>query len=430
MSCNGLTRSKTVFDCVHGYINLTLVEKEVIDTLVFQRLHNIKQLGLAYLVYPTAQHTRFSHSLGTLHVVSEFIDAIRIEYPEAPQFHSKDKIQELRLAALLHDIGHHPFSHVIEDVIKDPKLDGAIASHTTLTKHIIENTSIEEKISDFDFKNIQSMITKNNDERAYNSLISSGLDADRLDYLVRDSYFTGVAYGSIDIPRIMKIVRLVDNDIAYDLKGLPTIENYIMALMSMYWAVYYHETITGFNLLLGRIYQELREQNILPSFDEILVCDETELYGYNDTYLLNVIRQRSRENSRIGEMCDWFINRKPLKIIDWDRVYKKGTEARTRLSPLGLPGKLSSVSDESGISENNIFHATQIRSFMKSGDLVQMYDSKLKEPIQVAEIDNSALCDLVGKAYFEDRVYTAPDYDKDTCEKLRDAINNQIKQPD
>ena len=426
MSCNGLQRSKTVFDCVHGYTNLTQVEEEVIDTLVFQRLHNIKQLGTAYLVYPTAQHTRFSHSLGTLHVISEFIDAIRIEYPEAPQFDSKDKIQEVRLAALLHDIGHHPFSHVIEEAITAPELDGDIASHITLTNHIIENTSIKKKLCNFDLKKIQSMIKRTNNERAYNSLISSGLDADRLDYLVRDSYFTGVAYGAIDIPRIMKIVRLHDNDIVFDLKGLPTIENYIMALMSMYWAVYYHKTITGFNLLLGRIYHELRKQNILPSFDEILECDETELYGYNDSYLFNVIRRRSRELSSLGEMCSWFINRKPLKIVDRDRVYKKGEEARTRLFPLRLQSTLRKVSGEAGIPIEYIFLSNQNRSFLKTGDLIEMYNSELKCSYPVTKIDNSAICDLVGKAYSEDRVYTSPDYDDKTCENLKDVIHNNI----
>ena len=408
MECNGLEQHKTIFDCVHGYIDLTEVEKEVVDTCVFQRLHNIKQLGTAYFVYPTAQHTRFSHSLGVLHLVSLFIDAILREDSSTSLFDDKKKIQEVRLAALLHDIGHHPFSHIIDEAIIEH--DGKAAKHTVFARHVIESTKIATKIKNYDTKSISSMITGKHTVGAYNSLISSGLDADRLDYLGRDSHFTGVAYGAVDIPRIMKIVRLFDYDIAFDLKGLPTIENYIMALMSMYWAVYYHKTITGFGLILKKIYDGLREEELVPSYDELVDCDETEFYGYNDAYMYNIIRQKSRDRSKRGVMCGWFLDRQRLKLVESDRVYgksEKGADVPTRLSDLMKKSKLESIACEAEMDVDDIYLARHNRDFLNiSADLISLYDSDDDRLIPIQDIKSSALSDFVRKAYIEDRIYT------------------------
>ncbi len=399
------------------------MELDVVNTPAFQRLHHIRQLGPAFLVYPTAQHTRFSHCVGALYVVSEFIDAMTASSPDSPQFSDDKSIQELRLAALLHDIGHHPFSHVFEEKITN--LDGDEAKHTMFAEHIINHSSIKDEIDDYDRRSIISMIQGTHTERAYNSLISSTLDADRLDYLKRDSYFTGVAYGSIDIPRIMRVVRLVHDDIVYEIKGLPTIENYLMALMSMYWAVYYHKTIASFSLILGRIYELFRERDILPSLADLKHSVESELYDYNDVKLLNLIAAYQNDGDDLGTLCGFFLHRKPLRMVDYERVYGFDTNPQTRITPLWFSGSLDSVARDAGISTTDIFLMKFDRSFMDTNDLIHVYSPSNESVTAVTELRHSAICDLVGKSYFENRVYTYPNY----ADSLERAIHRHFGSP-
>lgn len=414
---NGLEIEKRIYDCVHGYIELTEPEVKVINTPVFQRLHHVRQLGFSYLVYPTAQHTRFSHSLGTLYVVSEFIDALKERTDDSTPLESEDTIQEIRLAALLHDIGHHPFSHVIEKSVKDH--DGDEAEHENLGHWLIRNTSISDAVEDYDVEQIGAMITHSHTEGVFNSLISSDLDADRLDYLLRDAYFTGVACGAIDVHRLLAIARIRNRSVVYDLKGLTTIEAYLMARMAMYRAVYHHKTTTAFGLLLKKVYESLRDDGGVYSTGEFQSLDEHHMCNYNDLYLLSKVRELAANTDTIGNMAHAIVYRIPPKLTDVVYSYQSGSNGYTRLAPLALEKPIQSLAKDAGIDPDWILYKRVSTKFVEEEESpIMINHQEWSQPVEISRYGKSAIADFTDKQYYEDRVYTHSNFE----DKLKRAI--------
>ncbi|MDE1860823.1 MAG: HD domain-containing protein, partial [Candidatus Micrarchaeota archaeon] len=191
---------KQINDNVHGYIGVTEQELRIIDNPVFQRLRHIRQLGATDLVFPGATHTRFSHSVGTMFVVDLYTKNV-IKDEEV----DRDQLQKLRIAALLHDVGHYPLSHTAEALIVKrfrgkSHVENGIDIIRAYFKDDLENYSAKEIID--------LMSGKNKDK--YSMLISSALDADKSDYMLRDSYESGVSYGSIDLSSVLRIISFED----------------------------------------------------------------------------------------------------------------------------------------------------------------------------------------------------------------------------
>ena len=184
-----------ITDPIHDFIRLTNTERKIIDTPVFQRLRRIKQLSGAHLTYPGAQHTRFEHSLGVMHIASMAGTSL-----ESKGITTKDDVSNLRLAALLHDIGHGPFSHLFEEVLQRKNKK----THEQIGKQIILNTEIGDIISEngFDKKLIQNLAMGEGKLQFMNEIVSGALSADMMDYLLRDGYFTGAEHAKIDHSRI------------------------------------------------------------------------------------------------------------------------------------------------------------------------------------------------------------------------------------
>ncbi len=282
---------KKIYDEVHGYIDITEVELKIIDTPTFQRLRFIKQLALAWYVYPGATHTRFSHSLGTLHLMG----LIAAQLFNEGYIHYKEDVQLLRLAALLHDIGHTPFSHAIEPIYRD-KLG---ITHEDITAYIIQKDAyIPELLENYGFRpwEIVDILHGRHREKLYNQLISSDLDVDRLDYLLRDSLHTGVRYGTIDIHRIIETIT-VDGEgrLAFLDKGLDAVESFYISRVNMYKAVYYHKTIVSFELMLRKIYERLASEQVPEIIDFVSeqgirkVIEEGRVYTWNDHWLIGLM---------------------------------------------------------------------------------------------------------------------------------------------
>ncbi|MEW5946652.1 MAG: HD domain-containing protein [bacterium] len=194
-----MSKSGELRDPIHGFIQRSDIEQKLIDTSVFQRLRGIKQLSMANLVYPGALHTRFDHSIGVMHVAGRMAEKLEVDW---------EKLPNVRLSALLHDIGHGPFSHVSEDLLYKyydkrrvkPKNNEKI--HELLTCQIIESNKELSRIP-FDREKVSGLILGTLDEPFVHGIISGPLDADKLDYLLRDSYFCGVKYGIYDIDRLI-----------------------------------------------------------------------------------------------------------------------------------------------------------------------------------------------------------------------------------
>lgn len=322
-------RDIIIRDPIHNFIN---VERDslyhrLIETNEFQRLRYIKQLGVSYLIYPGATHTRFEHSLGVFHLSGRVLEHLRIK--------DTDEIVYFRTAALLHDIGHLCFSHVFEEFFTPQK-------HEIWTKDIITNkeTKVNEVLSEIfsanDIDKIYNRFIKGPSKPYYfKSLISSELDIDRLDYLLRDSHFTGNPCGKYDVERLIRSLEISDKvdgkerATINEKRGKYVLHNYILARYFMYNEVYNHRVTIGAQKLFETIFlraKYLHENDKLKCIDEnsplyfYLINKEMPLNMYLkqlDYKILNVLALfQSHEDPVISDLSKRFLNRDLFKSIE------------------------------------------------------------------------------------------------------------------
>ena len=231
-----------ITDPIHDFIRLNKTEHEIIDTPVFQRLRRIKQLSGAHLTYPGAQHTRFEHSLGVLHIASMAASSLN-----SKGLMSTDNIENIRLAALLHDIGHGPFSHLFEEVLQRKK-----QSHEEIGKQIILKSEIGDIISKsgYDKKLIHNLAVGQSRMQYLNEIVSGALSADMMDYLLRDGYFTGAEHAKIDHHRLTHSLDVYKNKLALDSSALVNFETMMISRFQMFKAVYFHKTVRAGEVML------------------------------------------------------------------------------------------------------------------------------------------------------------------------------------
>lgn len=219
---------------------------ELISHPFFQRLRGIKQLGLTSLVYPGACHTRFQHALGAMHLMNQAVEVLRHKGHEVNEF----ELEAAECAMLLHDIGHSPFSHALEFSIV-PQL-----SHEDISAAMMYqlNSELNGRLS------LAIAIFEDSYHKKFlHKLVSSQLDVDRLDYLRRDSFFSGVAEGAIGVERIIKMLDVVDNDVVVESKGMHSVEKFLIARRLMYWQVYLHKTVIAAEQLLVNIFNRAKQ---------------------------------------------------------------------------------------------------------------------------------------------------------------------------
>jgi HD superfamily phosphohydrolase len=277
-----LNEVKVLRDPVHGYIHIDLkVIWDVLNSAWFQRLRRIRQLGGAVVVYHCAEHTRFEHSLGVYEIVRRMVT----EVPDlSRELNEKEKVTA-ELAAMLHDIGHGPYSHAFEGVTN--------TSHEVYTCRIIEeNTEITKILEDACpglSKDVADVIRHESSNPILSQLISSQLDADRFDYLIRDAYFTGTKYGEFDMERILRTMRVDNGRLAVKESGVYAVENYIMARYHMYWQVYYHPVARSYECVLHMLFKRLKDlgtrkldPSVIPLFIPIIKGQKIPLHTYFD----------------------------------------------------------------------------------------------------------------------------------------------------
>ena len=347
---------KVIRDSIHKDIYVNENELKVIDSEEFQRLRNIKQTGLTYLVYPSANHTRFEHSLGTMFIASKIAEKINAD------------VELTRISALLHDIGHPPFSHTLEICNYNHEYFG----RKKIKQMDLNNFSKSEIIKTLNRKNLEGKI------------ISGDVDADRMDYLLRDSYHTGTAYGMIDLPRILRSITTFESfgkvKIGILKKGIQAIESLLVARHQMYSAVYMHPTVRIADTMIKRaVTKEIQEKNLdikdLANMDDIALVsflrisenylmeriDKRDLYKNIITYdysSLNPIEKwifvnldekqilslESRFYEEFG--CDIFIDIYPIPRMEEHNVYiisDDGVKRLDEVSPLAQSLKPSEM---------------------------------------------------------------------------------------
>jgi len=233
-------------DPIHGYIKITEVERQLIDSVFIQRLRRIHQLAGAYLVYPGGVHTRFEHVLGTMHVAGLTCRSLAEK-----GWLKDDDVQELRLAGLLHDVGHGPFSHLFEEVLAE-KTD---LTHEDLSQRIVNESNIGDILRRNGYqpaKLSKLCVGKSKGQPFLNQVIAGGLSADMMDYLLRDAYFTGVEYGKVDIQRVIDSLDVSpDNNLMLERAALYAFEALLIARYEMFKAVYFHRTVRAAELMLA-----------------------------------------------------------------------------------------------------------------------------------------------------------------------------------
>ena len=311
---------KIINDPVHGFIKIPYeIIFDIMEHHCFQRLRRISQTGLLSLIFPGATHTRFHHAIGAMHLMFNALEILKQKGVKI----STEEEKGAMLAVLLHDVGHGPFSHALENILMDNW------HHEKLSLLLMEQ--LNEEFSGELTIAIQMFQGKYH-RKFFNQLISSQLDVDRLDYLKRDSFYTGVSEGNINTQRILSTLNVLDDELVLDEKGIYSIEHYLVARMFMYWQVYYHKAAVLAENLLIKIMNRAKtlvSQNVKVEASENLKYflyressteateeDIARFMELDDTDVLQAIKSwKNHDDFVLSYLCKTVINRKFPKII-------------------------------------------------------------------------------------------------------------------
>ena len=311
---------KIINDPVHGFIKIPYeIIFDIMEHRCFQRLRRISQTGLLSLIFPGATHTRFHHAIGAMHLMFNALEILKQKGVKI----STEEEKGAMLAVLLHDVGHGPFSHALENILMDNW------HHEKLSLLLMEQ--LNEELSGELTIAIQMFQGKYH-RKFFNQLISSQLDVDRLDYLKRDSFYTGVSEGNINTQRILSTLNVLDDELVLDEKGIYSIEHYLVARMFMYWQVYYHKAAVLAENLLIKIMNRAKtlvSQNVKVEASENLKYflyressteateeDIARFMELDDTDVLQAIKSwKNHDDFVLSYLCKTVINRKFPKII-------------------------------------------------------------------------------------------------------------------
>ena len=379
-----INKLKILNDPIYGFIT---IPNELIYDLVqhpyFQRLRRISQMGLSYLVYPGAHHTRFHHALGCMHIMQKAIEVLKFK----EVLISKEEENALLIAILLHDMGHGPFSHAMEHSIVED------VNHESISLFFMNKLNVE-----FDGKlSLAIQVFRGDYHRKFMlQLISSQLDMDRMDYLKRDSFYTGVAEGNINSDRLIQMMNVVDDVLVIEEKGIYSVEKFLMARRLMYWQAYLHKTSLVAELILTKILKRAKE---LTQKGIILDCSENLMYFMqnkieNDNFddqVLNKFAQlddydiisalkswQKNEDFILSSLSKMIINRDLLKI---------------KLSPEKITTEFKNeLLEKFSKSENISVHEASY--FIFKGKIVNQAYSSISEPIRIL-MKNKTIEDVV-----------------------------------
>ncbi|MBL4652568.1 MAG: HD domain-containing protein [Flavobacteriales bacterium] len=335
---NQSTISNRLFnDPIYGFISIpTGIIFELIEHPYFQRLRRIKQLGLTHLVYLGANHDRFQHALGAMHLMQQAIKTIRDKGNEI----SGQEEEGVLIAILLHDIGHGPFSHALEHSI----VEGVHHEHISLLFMTQLNKEFNGKLD------LAIQIFKNEYSKTFlHQLVSSQLDMDRLDYIKRDSYFSGVEDGEIGSERIIKTLNVINDQLVVEAKGIYSVENYLVARMSMYWQVYLHKTVLSAEFTLMNVLKRAKELatqdkeiSVNKNFDRFMANSYSKTDFENieildcfskldDIDVMSAIKiWRYNPDPVLSRLCNILLNRNLLKVDIRNTAFSKDEVANKK----------------------------------------------------------------------------------------------------
>ena len=416
-----LSEEKVFKDPVHRYVHVRdRVIWDLIATPEFQRLRRIKQLGTTNLTFHGAEHSRFNHSLG----VYEIVRRILYNFKDRPHWDNEERLLCL-CAALLHDLGHGPFSHSFEKVFK---LD-----HEHFTQEIIVGKTkvneILERVEKGFSRKVADVIAKTYEDQLVVSLISSQIDADRMDYLQRDAYYTGVSYGHFDMERILRVMRPIEDQVVIKSTGMHAVEDYIMSRYQMYWQVYFHPVTRSAEVILSKILHRAKYLHESPDYtfklepthfislfegdvmlDDYLKLDENIVQYYFQLW-------QEEEDEIIRDLCERFMNRRLFKYIEFNPNHqmKEWLKLTQLFEQAGIDPEYYLVVDSSSDLPYDFYRPGEEEERLPIH--LQMPDGSLKELSRHSDIVES----ISGKKRTDHKLYFPMD-------KLRSLEDETMKQ--
>ena len=388
-----LKREKVFRDPVHNYIHIQhRVILDLINSKEFQRLRRIKQLGTSSFTFHGAEHSRFGHSLGVYEITRRICDIFQRNY-------SKEQIGEdgwddaerlvALCAALLHDVGHGPYSHTFEHIFH--------TDHEAITVEIITSPETEvyqilNRVEEGFPEKVASVITKTYHNQQVIQMISSQIDADRMDYLLRDAYYTGTEYGTFDLTRILRVIRPYKNGITFSMSGMHAVEDYIVSRYQMYVQVYFHQSSRGMEVILEHLLNRAHElyandQSTFSKHSPLLIpflAEDFSLQDYlklDDGVLMTYFHHWIDEADAIlNDLAKRFLNRKPLKSCQFDPETQQGLLETMRhlVETVGFNSKYYTALSSSFDLPYDFYrpksgkHRTQIELHQKDGTFVEL----------------------------------------------------------
>ncbi|WP_426790270.1 HD domain-containing protein [Sphingobacterium sp. WOUb80] len=383
-----MNKNKIINDPVYGFVAIpTGLVFDLVQHPYFQRLRYIKQVSMTHLVYPGALHTRFQHAIGAMHLMSMALETLKGKGVRI----AEEEEEAVLSAILLHDIGHGPFSHSLEHSLIE------VVSHELLSSLLMDriNNDLGGRLS------LAITIFNNKYERKFlHQLVSSQLDVDRMDYLNRDSFFTGVSEGVISFDRIIKMLNVVEDEIVVEYKALYSVEKFLIARRLMYWQVYLHKTVIGAEQLLIKILQRAKYLTAAgdklfatPAFHWFLsqqinksnfLDDPLHLDWFtrlDDTDIMSAIKTWERHGDHIlSEMCQRVMKRNLYRSIMSDKPF----------TPAYIDLVKTKVQERMGVAQKDIHYYVftqeiqnraynsskdQIKILLKSGELVDITEA-------------------------------------------------------
>ncbi|MFD1472641.1 HD domain-containing protein [Companilactobacillus mishanensis] len=385
-----LPREKVFRDPIHNYIHVQhKVILDLINTREFQRLRRVKQLGTSSFTFQGAEHSRFTHCMGVYEITRLICDNFKRNYPsQSPNdglWDDNERIVAL-CAALLHDLGHGPYSHAFEHIFNT---DHEQWTQTIITSPETEINQVLRQVSPEFPEKVASVIAKTYKNAQVVQMISSQIDADRMDYLLRDAYFTGTKYGMFDLTRILRVMRPYQGGIAFDANGMHAVEDYVLSRFQMYQQVYFHPVSRGMEVVLTKLLRrakDLYEHNQMNGFEmpSLLVpffenTVTTEDYLSLDDGILNTYFTLwlGYPDEILKDLSYRFLNRKPFKSAQY-----------TEESEYKLP-ELANIVEAAGFDKS--YYTSTNTSYDLPYDVYNPREHKSRTQIEIMQNDGSLI---------------------------------------
>lgn len=390
MNVQMLPREKVFRDPIHNYIHVQhKVILDLINTKEFQRLRRIKQLGTSSFTFQGAEHSRFTHCMGVYEITRQICDNFQRNYPSKNPddglWNDDERIVAL-CAALLHDLGHGPYSHTFEHIFNT---DHEMWTQKIITSPETEINQVLKQVSDDFPEKVASVIDHTYPNPQVVQMISSQIDADRMDYLLRDAYFTGTKYGMFDLTRILRVMRPYKKGIAFDNDGMHAVEDYVLCRFQMYQQIYFHTVSRGMEVVLTKLLQrakDLYEHNqmngfempslLVPFFNKNVTIND---YLSLDDGILNTYFTlwQNYPDEILKDLAYRFLSRKPFKSAQYNHETKHK-----------LP-ELSELVESAGFDKN--YYTAINTSFDLPYDIYNPRQNKRKTQIEIMQDDGSLI---------------------------------------